>query len=375
MLFTHATASRIKSFKECQFKYFLEYMVQYPPMRGDNVYTAKGSAVHEALEAWTNFKLGVEKTKGGPPVEEDWRETLRKYYEKSKLWEMDERKPEKGGHPHPVEKTCESCPWATKDKRCEIANTAIDAVNGCPRPNFEDDVALVVRTLTRKDYPVLALDDNGNFKRKILGAEVPFETKLGGVKVRGVIDLVAEEDKETLEIIDYKTGKSMSYDKAEKDAQVRIYAAVARQMWPQYKYIHVTLHYLKKRPVMVPFGPDDDELTIKSLQVRSKQIIDNKDPRQVTPSKWGYPCDWCVGYQNCLDIKDKFRVDGKFRLPTISCGFTSKSEPCYGNLHPVKGQEIGIENVNEIIYSCKGHSEVHGGGKYVPEPADSNSFD
>ncbi len=372
MLFTHATASRIKTYKQCEFRYFLEYMVQYPPMKGDSIYTGKGSAVHEALEAWVNYKLGVEKKEDGPPVNENWQEVLRQYYEKSKLWELDQRKPDKGGFPHPVEKTCESCPWATKDDRCEIANKAISAVDGCPRPNFEGDIELINKTFNRTDYTPLALDAEGNFKKKINGAEVPFDMQLEGIRVRGIIDLLFEDDEDTIEICDYKTGKSMSYNKAFNDAQARIYAAVVRILYPQYKYVMVTLYYLKTRPVSVPFSPEDDLDTFRSLKLRAKQIAENDNPQQVRPSKWGFPCDWCVGFDNCCKIRDKFKVDGRFRLPTILCEFVTAAQPCYGNLHPVKGQDVTIDNIREMIYSCRGHEEVHGGGKYAPKSDDSD---
>jgi RecB family exonuclease len=378
MLFTHATASRIKTFKQCQFRYFLEYMVEFPPMRGDSIYTGKGSAVHEALEGWVNAKLGVEK-KEGVLVEEDYEKTLQKYYEKHKTWTLDQRTPDKNGKPrgfpHPVEKTCESCPWATKDDRCAIANQPTKSVKGCPRPNFQDDLDLTKKTLERKDYAPLELDEDGKFTKKILGAEVAFDDELGGVRVRGVIDLLVEDDEETIEIIDYKTGKSMSYAKACKDPQVRTYGAIVRKLYPQYKYVLMTLHYLRKYPVTIPLSPEDDELTILSLQQRAKQIAGTTDPWRVSPSKWGFPCDWCIGYDNCGKIQDSFKVKGRFRLPVISCSFISKSEPCWGNIHAVKDQEVDFDNVPSMLYACKGHTEVHGGGEYAPKPDDSDKAD
>lgn len=373
MKFTHATASRIKTYKQCEFKYFLEYMVEFPLMRQDSIYTGKGSAVHEALEGWTNFMLGVDAE--NTLVEESYEKTLINYYKKYKTWTLDQRAPEKGGFPHPVEKTCESCPWATKDNRCEIADMAIDAVPGCPRPNFEDDLELTRKTLDRTDYAPLALDENGKFKRKIIGAEVPFDMVVDGVRVRGVIDLVAELDENTLEIIDYKTGKSMSFDKASKDPQVLTYGAVARKLWPQYKYIMVTLHYLRKYPVSVPLSIEDDVLTIKSLQRAKRRIEENKKPTRVSPSKWGFPCDWCIGHDNCGKIEKSFRVDGHFRLPTIDCSFRTQSESCWGSIHAVSDQDVDFENAPSMLYACKGHTEVHGGGKYAPNPDDSDKAD
>jgi len=375
MFFSHATASRIKTYQQCEFRYFLEYMIQYPPSRLGNIYSEKGSAVHEALEHWANAVLGVEEKS-----EIDWEKILLKYYADSKLWEMDQRKPDKGGFPHPVVKTCESCPWASKDQRCLIADKAIDAVDGCPRPNYQGDADLINKTLTRTDFPCLATVENKDaphgisFKRKIIGAEVPFDMELEGVRVRGVIDLVAEDpdDPTCLEIIDYKTGKSMSYDKAYKDPQVRTYGAVARILWPQYSQVMVTLHYLKTTPVSVPLSPADDVLTVKSLQRAAKLILENNDPSPVRPAKSGFPCEWCIGKDNCNTIRDKFRVDGKFRLPTISCSFHSESQECWGSVYPVKDQVVTPDSADEIIYSCKGHGETHGGGEYTPKPDDSN---
>lgn len=377
MRFTHATASRIKTYKQCPFRYFLEYMVEFPPMRSDNIYTGKGSAVHEALEGWTNFKLGRKKENDEDEilVEENYEETLRKYYEEHKVWTLDQRMPDKNGKPkgfpHPVEKSCESCPWATKDDRCKIANQAIEAVDGCPRPNFEDDLALVEKTLNRTDYDPLALNDDGKFKRKIIGAEVPFDMEVEGVRVKGVIDLVAEENKDTLEIIDYKTGKSMSFDKARNDPQVRTYGAVARKLWPQYKYIIVTLHYLRKYPVSIPLSFEDDILTIRSLRSNKEQIESDTSPYRVRPSKWGFPCDWCIGHDNCGKIEESFKRNGRFRLPVISCSFVSPNEPCWGNIHAVPNQDVDFESVPDMLYTCKGHGKVHGGGEYAPKPDDS----
>jgi RecB family exonuclease len=375
MFFSHATASRIKTYQQCEFRYFLEYMIQYPPSRQGNIYSEKGSAVHEALEHWANAVLGVEHKS-----EFDWEKILLQYYKESRLWEMDQRKPEKGGFPHPVEKTCESCPWASKDNRCLIADKATEAVDGCPRPNFQSDVDLINKTFDRTDYPCLAtVEDKDSpqgikFVRNVIGAEVPFDMVIEGVRVRGVIDLVAEDpdDPTCLEIIDYKTGAAMSFAKAYKDPQVRTYGAVARILWPQYKHIMVTLHYLKTTPTSVPLSEEDDRLTILSLQRAQELVRSNNDPRPVRPAKSGFPCQWCIGKEECDTIRDSFRVDGKFRLPTISCSFRSESESCWGSIYPVKDQIVTPDTVKEIIYSCKGHGDIHGGGEYKPDPDDSS---
>lgn len=359
---THATASRIKSNKSCEFKYFLEYHLMYPPLKVGNIYAEKGSAVHVSLEMWANAKLGLEKN-----AEEDYEKTLREYYAEQQLWKLDNRPPGKG-HTHPVEKSCESCPWATKDDRCTIADKPIADVEGCPRPNFAEDLELIKKTLSRTDYNPLALDDQGKFKKKVLGVEAAFDMELGGVPVRGLMDLVTEEDEDTIEVCDYKTGRAMSYNKAMADPQVRIYGAVARILWPQYKYVLVTLHYLKTRPVTVALSEDDDKLTVKSLQKNYKEIVNNKNPRR--DRNW--LCNYCVGYDTCGEIYNNLRVDGKFRLPIISCAYGDLDGPCWGRIYPAEGQEIGPENVSEMAYVCKGHAGIPSGKGYLEEPTDTD---
>lgn len=358
------SASRIKTNKDCEFKYFVEYHIKLPQSREGNIYTEKGSAVHEALEFWTNAMLGVKDDED--KAEKDYEKTLLTYYSKSKLWELDDRKPNKG-FPHPVEKSCDSCAWATKDNKCKIADDLITNVNGCPRPNFEDDLELVKKTLTRKDYNPLAVKD-GKLKNKIIGTEVYFSMKLGGIPVRGYMDLVMEVDQDTIEVIDYKSGnRSLSYDAAFKDAQVRIYGAVARILWPQYKYVMVTLHYIRNNPVTVDLGPKDDELTIKSLQLRHKEIVENTRPTR----RKSWLCNYCIGWENCTELYNNFLVDGKFKLPVISCEHTGHEEPCWGSLWVEDEEKINVRTIHKATYSCRGHGKLHKGGEYVPEDGDS----
>lgn len=358
MLIPSASASKLKTNKTCEFQYFLQYHLMVPQLRGENIYSAKGTAVHDALEKWVNAVNGD--TENGAI---DWMDTLKKYYAKSRLWTMDDRKPPKG-YPHPVQKNCETCQWATKDGMCSIANEPTSVVDGCPAPNFEDDVKLVEKTLSRTDYNPLKRRKDGMFARKILGVEQEFNMTLGGVKVKGFMDLVTEEDSDTLEVCDYKTGASMSYEKACVDPQVRIYGAVARILWPQYKYVMVTLHYLKKNPVSVSLSAEDDVATIKSLVNNYNEISTNKNPQR----NKNFLCEnFCVGYENCGTVQKSFSVAGKFRLPIISCGRVNKNEPCWGSIYPEKTGVLAYTDFGKIKYTCSGHAKVQDGGEYEKE--------
>lgn len=295
MKIEYLSASRLGVYVDCSFRYFLQYHLKLPELREPTIHTAKGSAVHETLDMFV---------KG----DKDYQAQLMKYYQEHEVWKLDARPDSKGGFPHPQPKSCETCPWAVVtvggDKPiCSIAGKFISDVEGCPRGNFEDDLELTRKTLFRENSPL---------KRKVIGSEIPFTQEWDGFRVHGYIDLVTEIDENTVEVLDYKTGNyAKNTDEAFKDLQMRIYSLVIKRMFPQYKYVMMTLDYLRKSPVSVIFSPEDDEKTRKFLQDIYKRIQEDEEPKRVKSFK----CNWCVGYEECGKIREKFIKNGKFQLP------------------------------------------------------------
>lgn len=289
MIIEYLSASRLNTYIDCPFRYFLQYHLQLPELKGDSIATHKGSAVHEALEFYVT-------------KDKDYVKHLKAYYAKHKVWEFDNRKPGRG-FPHPVNKECSSCEWYTGDI-CTIADRNTNDFDGCPKPNFEDDLALVKRAITRPDSVL---------NRKIIGAEVAFEKEYEGFKVRGFMDLVTEVDEKTLEVRDYKSGNyTKNTDMAFKDLQMRIYSMVAKELFPDYDYVVMTLDYLRKVPVSVIFSREDDEKTRQFLKDSYVKIANASSPIR----KKSFKCSWCVGYDVCGKIKDNYRDEnGQFVLP------------------------------------------------------------
>lgn len=289
----YASASRLNVWIDCPFRYFLQYHIALPELRQDTIHTRKGNAVHETLEHYV---------KG----EKDYEKLLKEYYAETKLWELDNRS-ERRGFPHPVEKNCDECQhaiYSAKGVICSVAKRLVTDFDGCPKPNYEDDLVLVKDTIHK---------ENSVLNRKIIGAEVEFDKEYSGFKVRGFMDLVTEVDEDTMEVRDYKTGTyTKKTDEAFKDLQMRIYSLVAKDLFPQYKYVLMTLDYLRKQPVTVIFGPEDDEKTRLFLQDVYKKITESKNP----PRKKSFKCNWCIGYDECGKIRESFcNDDGEFIMP------------------------------------------------------------
>jgi hypothetical protein len=351
------SVSKINTNKDCAWKLCLTYHIKHPDLRKPTIYTEKGVAVHEVLELYA---------KG----DKDYLGNLLKYYQRSKLWELDQRSPDKGGFPHPQPKTCEACLY-NKGGVCGIAEAPIENVNGCPRPNFEDDLALAEKVIAREG------DDN-LFARKILGAEIEFLVEIGGAKVRGVIDLVTELDENTLEIIDYKTGRhAQTSATIQKDPQCRIYNLVAKMLWPQYKFRLVTLDYLRKKPITVTFSDEDDELTILSVKRQDQDMRTNVDPAPLSRPSW--LCRFCIGHERCNEMYDSLKdKKGKFKLPVISCDYANPGEltekillitngPCWGGMSCINDNPSEINDLKKLRYACEGHKEISRGGVYRPK--------
>jgi hypothetical protein len=340
------SVSKINTNKDCPWKLALTYHIKHPDLRKPTIYTEKGIAVHEVLEKYANG-------------EKNYEDNLKQYYRKSKLWELDQRNPDKGGFPHPQPKVCEACPY-NLNGHCDLADKPIGEFPGCPLPNFQDDLELAAKVVNREG-------DNNVFQtREILGAEVEFDVMIEGVRVKGVIDLVTKVDEETLEIIDYKTGRhAKTSSTIRDDPQVRIYSLVAKMIWPQFKYRLMTLDYLRKRPISVAFGDEDDELTVKAILRQDRDIRANASPQPLSRESW--LCRFCIGFERCHEMHDSLKVGGKFKLPEISCVYKNEHQECYGSFSCDNGKDLTSNNLRQLMYACSGHKEVYNGGLYKPE--------
>lgn len=301
MYIEYLSASSLNTYRDCEFKYFLQKHLKIPELSQPTIYTEKGLAVHETLEDWGDGK------------EKDYLKRLKLAYQQKQHWKLDARDAGKG-FPHPQPKSCETCPWAQNaggTTICTIAAKLIADVEGCPRNNFEDDLRLVEKVLKNqaKPHPLI--------KNKIVGVEVPFDLEFNGpnnpYRVLGYIDLVTEIDEDTLEVRDYKTGNwAKTYDQAFADPQLRIYSIAAKKLFPSYKFTIMTLDYLRKQPVTVIFSEEDDKETHKALEKYFKEIQSNEDPKR----NKSFMCKFCIGYDKCGEYRKKFLNEkGKFVLP------------------------------------------------------------
>lgn len=261
--------SRIKTYQQCLFKYWMNYHTDIELK--SNFGAANGTLIHDILE---NYALGEDT---------DWAARLYSGYAgqleivnrfgKKEFLDSPLRwaKPKDFAE---VQPRCDGCPFAD-DGRCKISREPLDALTGCPKKLFEDSHRMTEAALA-KYGPIFADKD-------VISAEYPINLPVGntGVPLIGIIDLVIASDVETVEVIDYKTGKwTQNMSECEQDIQTRIYSWAARRIFIDdelnkgynYKDVILTFDYFNAHPVTLAFTKEEDEYTGQYVEEMVKRI-------------------------------------------------------------------------------------------------------
>ena len=298
------SASAYKCYEQCPFKYFLQYHLR---IRGEQTFAAEyGSEIHEILERYALAKKnGTDEAwhakqkpepSNGPyltceEIEEQYIEILLENgWRSDKMAEMWP----KHRYVMECEKSCDDCPFFENgicgivkhpvdemygydpddrdNKGKPIEEKKIDYDFGCPLEEYKEGIRQIEDVIF-DDKPYAP------FNRKIVDAERYFRIKIedGGHEylASGLIDLVTEADKDTIEIFDYKTGRyKMSYPEAIDDIQLLMYYYAAKKMYPKYKHHMVTIYYLcgGKKQITPPFGNISLQECEERIKVRWNEI-------------------------------------------------------------------------------------------------------
>lgn len=267
--------SRIKTFDTCKFKYWMTYHCKDVKLRS-NWGAAHGSLLHDILE---QVSLG----------QDDWVSRLYSGYggkletkdkfgkdivmESPLVWakpaDFKDKKP-----------WCDTCPHAAKE-HCTISQERLDSLTGCPRDLFDTSVSTLQRVIARYEMPwKKILKDTGGVP---IGAEYSLNVPVTGTDVPmiGYMDLVLQEDPETIHIIDYKAGKStQSYEECRRDIQATMYSWAARREFIddihnkgyKFKNIILTFDYFSNTPITLAFTAKEDAETEKFVAAKIAEI-------------------------------------------------------------------------------------------------------
>ena len=291
----------------CEFKYYLNYHLSV--LHKSSFAAEQGSMVHVIYE-----KFGEAKRDGiqNAPIETKWYDAVLHAYREQELWKMSEKAIIR-------DKDCESCSFFQKpNSSCFVNDLKIDEFDGCPKDEFDDAIWLVEKVINDKSV-------NNPLTKKVIDVEQRFDlvVKDGDIEIPivGLMDIVTELDNETIEIVDYKSGKyAMSYNECLKDPQLLIYNFAANKIYKNYKNIFITIYYLRKRPITLSFEPKAVSGTESAIKKYWNLIGGNKSPKRRCDMpdgsvRFDHICKYMCDIETCKTHYKDFKENNHLLLP------------------------------------------------------------
>jgi len=125
------------------------------------------------------------------------------------------------------------------------------------------------------------------------------KTLEGTLAIKGTIDLVTEVSPDTIEVVDWKTGRRLDWASGEEkdyaklcdDAQLLLYHYAISKLYPQYKHTIMSIFFIKDGgPFSMAFDKDDHTRFLKMLRSRYEAIIKNDRPRPISLDRSNWKC-------------------------------------------------------------------------------------
>ena len=256
----------------CEQQYFFEYVLGWKG--GSNKKADKGTIVHKALEILAFIKLGIQNEE--ETIEDDIVGTIN-----TSNYDLDEIIQQVYDYYTSQFKHHE---WTQRDfKDCyNWTYKAINYHNGMFDPRNKNIVCPEQRFDITIDRPW------ANYKYQLKD-----ETLEGVLAIKGTIDLITQLNEDTLEIVDWKTGRRLDWatgqektqEKLEKDPQLKIYHYAIKKLYPHIKNVIVTIYFINDGgPFSVCFN--DAELKDTEEMIKRKFEIIKKTKKPKLKKSW-----------------------------------------------------------------------------------------
>jgi ATP-dependent DNA helicase UvrD/PcrA len=134
---------------------------------------------------------------------------------------------------------------------------------------------------------------------EVLHTEKRFEFQVSGAKVTGRVDRIDRSGLESVDILDYKTGKPRLQEDADKSLQLSLYALAAREVWGQ-RAEHLIFYNLENNTSVSTTRSD---AALEEAKLRVEDVADAISSGKF-PAKPGYQCKLCP-YRNLCPETEK----------------------------------------------------------------------
>ena len=136
---------------------------------------------------------------------------------------------------------------------------------------------------------------------KVVGVEVPFKFKLGGVMIRGMIDRIEKDPQGNYYVVDYKTGICYESDNSvAENVQMNVYAMAIESMFKKLP-LKTTLFYVREDK-LVHYHILNRQL-IDDYRSKLENVVDDiiNEKFEANPAKGFWTCKFCPFKSICDD--------------------------------------------------------------------------
>ena len=305
MIVTYIRSSSYNNYDYCQMQYFITYVLGW---RSDSGRRAEqGTMVHKVMEvlaALKKYKQENPKARILKTVDDVLGEVkvgTKKFYENEFVEELATRSYE--GYKKDSPNT-----WQPRHFK-EVMDGCWLFLNHNSSKDFDPRYRNVY--YTEPHFDIAIEEDWAKFEHEING-----ETVTGQLAIKGTIDLVTQVDEETIEVIDWKTGRRLNwatmeektYDKLWNDPQLLLYFYAMSKLYPDFKYRLMSIFFSKDtdgkydpQPFTMPFGEEDEPRFLEMLRKQVNKIRQNTNPQMLDSTHRNFKCKTL-----CHFCKNKF---------------------------------------------------------------------
>lgn len=157
----------------------------------------------------------------------------------------------------------------------------------------------------------------------------------GQLAIKGTIDLVTKISDDTIEVIDWKTGRRLDwatgeekdFNKLMNDPQLLLYYYAISKLYPDFPHRIMSIFFCKDtegaidpQPFSMPFDKEDETRFLTMLRNRFEEIKQNQAPKLLSQNRTHWKCQrLCHFYKNnwpgtdqnmCIHIEKELKEHG-----------------------------------------------------------------
>lgn len=288
MIVTYIRSSSYNNYAYCQMQYFITYVLGYYPSSGKKA--ELGTIVHKVMECLAGLKKELQNSSP---------RSKKLVLKDDAVGTISINKTELFSKTLPDELLDKSFEYYTTHSQNSFTNSdksecrklvwdTLQFNHGQFDPRNRDIIA------AEPHFDIPIEEDWAYYEYEINGEKVK-----GQLAIKGTIDLVTKIDDNTIEAVDWKTGRRLDWatgeektiDKLQSDPQLLLYNYALSKLFPEYKQSIMSIFFIKDGgPFSLCFDQSDHTRFLKMLKTRFQDIQRNNNPKPISEDRSNWKC-------------------------------------------------------------------------------------